>query len=95
MCSRRSSRVWHRWMCTGLPNRIGEIVTRGPLQLRGVSVTANISVLQTEDAGSAPARPTICIAHSPLGRSVRRRILNPDEPGSTPGGAASIAALGV
>jgi hypothetical protein len=25
-------RVWHRWMCIGLPNRPGEIVTRGPLQ---------------------------------------------------------------
>jgi hypothetical protein len=25
-------RVWHRRMCIGLPNRLGEIVTRGPLQ---------------------------------------------------------------
>src|SRR5581483_5598790 len=90
-------RVWHRWMCAGLPNRTGEIVARGPLQIRGVSLPARISVLQTEEAGSAPARPaTVSLLRLflPLGRSVRRRILNPEQPGSTPGGAASQSRTG-
>ena len=76
----RQLRVWHRWMCAGLPNRTGEIVPRGPLQDQGVSLPARISVLQTEEAGSAPARPaTPCLLplFLPLGRSVRRRTLNP------------------
>ena len=94
---RQILRVWHRWMCAGLPNRTGEIVARGPLQIRGVSLPARISVLQTEEAGSAPARPaTVSLLRLflPLGRSVRRRILNPDKPGSTPGGAASQSRTG-
>lgn len=44
----------------GRLDRSGEIVPRGSPKIWGVSVTANISVLQTEDAGSAPARPAIC-----------------------------------
>lgn len=78
----RQLRVWHRWMCAGLPNRTGEIVPRGPLQDRGVSLPARISVLHTEEAGSAPARPAtpcLLLLFLPLGRSVRRRILNPEQ----------------
>src|SRR6185312_9331473 len=61
---RQILRVWHRWMCAGLPNRTGEIVARGPLQIRGVSLPARISVLQTEEAGSTPARPATFFAAS-------------------------------
>jgi hypothetical protein len=54
-----ATRVWHRRMCIGLPNRPGGFDTRGPLHFALSSTLVRMRLFQSSEAGSSPAGGTM------------------------------------